>query len=144
MQCHYFLVLSGQKITVPDPTFWEVNDFHRFNTLWWFEWGLEQMARQLSMMPLTEFISFNREEIVYEFGEKEVQRAEREGWAGDGAVVVEEQWFSAEKGLQTVRALLEHIRIYLESLDESQPGERHDILVKQLVSALQGLKEDLE
>lgn len=59
-------------------------------------------------------------------------------------MVVEEQWFPAEKGLQTVRALLEHIHSYPESLDESQPGERHDILVKQLVSALQGLKEDLE
>lgn len=144
MQCNYFLILEDQEITLPDPAFWEINDYHRFNTLWWFEWCLEKIAHQLSVTTLTEFISFSRAESVHAIGEEEVQRLEREGPFGDQGMSMEAQWFSAEEGLHTVRTLLEHIHTHPESLDEAQPGERHDILVKQLVSALQGLAETLE
>lgn len=142
MQCQYFLIAEGEDST--DDGFHENVDFHRFNTLWWFEWSLEELARELNVTPLTELISLSRRELIRMIGEEEVVRVESEGWVGDGATPLEAEWFPAEKGLRTVSALLRHIHTRPESLAAAQPGERHDILVSELVSALQALEADLE
>ncbi len=141
MQAHYILVFQAQPVPVGSPEFADV--MHRLDTFWWFQHVLEDIARQHGVPPLTAFISYSREEMVYQAGEAEIQRIEREGWANDGPVVFKEQWFKIEDGLHTVSTLLDHIQGDPHCLDAAQLGPRHVVLIAQLVGALTGVARDL-
>ena len=132
MQAEYFVVQEGQSL--PEA---QASTPIDLRPLWWFSRSLEAIAEAAGVTPLDAFVSADRDEMVYELGEQEVERIEREGWAHDGPISLAAQWFPAGQGHQTVAILLEHIRAHPELLNDHHPGPRHAALVRELEVALE-------
>jgi len=79
---------------------------------------LEDLARQLGVTPLGDFMSYTRDDAAGAYDEEEMEDLEAEAelrdgafWMGDGALLwsLERNWHTPETGLQTARALIEHL-----------------------------------
>ncbi len=132
MQAEYFVVQEGQSLAEA-----QASTAIDLRPLWWFSRSLAAIAEAAGATPLDAFVSADRDEMVQEQGEEEVERIEREGWAQDGPISLAAQWFPAARGHHTVATLLEHIRAHPELLNDHHPGPRHAALVRALEAALE-------
>lgn len=138
MQVDYFLVLQGE----PDARDLPPDAMASHRALGWFRAELADIARAAGVRPLDDFISLSREELVINMGEEMVEMLEAEG-IGDDPLTTEPIWFEATDGLRTVHALLAHLRGTPHTLDEAQPGPRHQELVTTLLESLDTLAREL-
>ncbi len=132
MQAEYIVVQEGQSLAEA-----QASTAIDLRPLWWFSRSLAAIAEAAGATPLDAFVSADRDEMVHELGEQEVERIEREGWAQDGPISLAAQWFPAGQGHHTVATLLEHIRAHPELLNDVHPGPRHAALVRALEAALE-------
>ena len=74
----------------------------------WAEESLDGLANQLGVTPLMAFFSIDPAEAAETFAETLAELGEPKDGAAEPSEFPEEEWFSAEEGLQTVNALLAH------------------------------------
>jgi hypothetical protein len=71
-------------------------------SLIFYQHELDELARQLDVVPLTDFVSAVPERVA--------EYLREQGLDPDKFPVAEEEWFSAAEGLATVRGLAGHLR----------------------------------
>lgn len=118
--------------------------------------ALTKIAETLGVRPLMDFYSLSRADAAGEFGgEAGVQDIEERGelrdgrWYFQGGYLwsVEQEWFSAAEGLETVTALRKHVEVNPTALGEDAEEEEvveEEEAVESVVLALKDIEELLQ
>lgn len=93
---------------------------------------LDGIAEQIEIELISEFINCTRNESLLPFDDEELEEFERLGelidgvWYYEGHELwsIEPQWSSPEQGLETVRALIHHLRSLLPEWDLLSSDDR--------------------
>jgi hypothetical protein len=88
---------------------------------------LDELAEQLGLAPLTEFVSSNPEAVAGYLREQGLDPADYP--------LPEEEWFAPADGLRTVRGLLAHLQSVPEAVLDAQRIVRDLAAIEQVLTA---------